>query len=374
MDKAGIDESLNSEKIKKWNLVNFCEINKFAIKSYCAIHNISEALNLGDISKIDEKDISHFDMMVWGFPCTDISIAGNQKGLVDENGNKTRSGLYYDGYRILKEIKPAVSIIENVKNLTTEKFKKVFDMIISDLDIAGYNSYYQILNSKDYGVPQNRERIYIVCIRKDLDNGKFNFPKKFINYKKLKDILENNVDNKYYISNEKTKQLALNTMNKDIKINKYESKIKENYKIVTAAAIRGRYKENGTIKQQIEISSREYANALTTVTKDSMIAEFNYYESLIKIRKITPREAFRLMGFSDDDFDAASKVVSASQLYKQAGNSIVVDVLYHTYIQLYRAMPYLFDNLSVGSFFSGIGAFESALDKLYININNSKIK
>lgn len=171
----------------------------------------------------------------------------------------------------------------------------------------------------------------------------------------------------------KTKQLALNTMHKDIKINKFESKIKENYKIVTAAAIRGRYKENGAIKQQIEISSREYANALTTVTKDSMIAEFNYYESLIKIRKITPREAFRLMGFSDDDFDAASKVVSASQLYKQAGNSIVVDVLYHIYIQLYRAIPYLFDNLSVGSFFSGIGAFESALDKLYTNINNSKI-
>ena len=200
----------------------------------------------------------------------------------------------------------------------------------------------------------------------------FSFPKKFINYKKLKDVLENNVDNKYYISNEKTKQLTLNTMNKDMK-NKYKSKIKENYNMVTAAAIRGRYKEDGTIKQQMEISDREYANALTTVTKDSMIAEFNYYESLIKIRKITPREAFRLMGFSDADFDAASKVVSASQLYKQAGNSIVVDVLYHIYTQLYRAMPYLFNNLSVGSFFSGIGAFESALDRLYININNAEI-
>ena len=149
---------------------------------------------------MNEKEISDFDMMTWGFPCTDISSAGLQKGFVDDNGNKTRSGLYYDGLRILKEKKPKISIIENVKNLTSKKFKDIFKMVLSDLDEAGYNTYWQVLNSKDFGVPQNRERVFIVSIRKDIDNGKFKFPTPFERDVKLKDILEDEVDEKYYIN------------------------------------------------------------------------------------------------------------------------------------------------------------------------------
>ena len=179
---------------KDWKLVNFCEFDKYAIKSYCTIHGVDESLNLGDITKVDETKLEDFNMMTWGFPCTDISVAGKQKGFLDEDGNKTRSGMYYEGIRILRHKKPALSIIENVKNLTSKRFKKEFETVLSDLDEAGYNSYWKVLNAKDFGIPQNRERVFIISIRKDLDNGKFTFPEGFDNGIRLKDVLENEVD------------------------------------------------------------------------------------------------------------------------------------------------------------------------------------
>ena len=135
-------------------------------------------------------------MMTWGFPCQDISVAGKLKGV--EIG--TRSGLYYEGIRILKETMPKYSIIENVKNLTSKRFKETFDMILKDLENAGYNNYWKVLNAKNFGVPQNRERVFIVSIRKDIDTGTFEFPTEFDNGLRLKDILENEVDEKYFLS------------------------------------------------------------------------------------------------------------------------------------------------------------------------------
>ena len=135
-------------------------------------------------------------MMTWGFPCQDISVAGKLKGV--EIG--TRSGLYYEGIRILKETRPKYSIIENVKNLTSKRFKETFDMILKDLEDAGYNNYWKVLNAKNFGVPQNRERVFIISIRKDIDTGTFEFPTGFDNGLRLKDILENEVDEKYFLS------------------------------------------------------------------------------------------------------------------------------------------------------------------------------
>lgn len=138
-------------------------------------------------------------MILWlgGFPCQDISIAGNLKGI--EKG-KTRSGLYFEGYRILREVKPKVSIIENVKNLTSKRFRTEFAGILKDIEDAGYNNYWKILNSKDYGVPQNRERVFVVSIRKDIDKCSFKFPDKQFLKIRLKDLLEDKVDEKYYLS------------------------------------------------------------------------------------------------------------------------------------------------------------------------------
>jgi len=200
----------------KYELINYCEIDKYASKSYSLIHNVSEELNLGDVNKVNEKLLPDFDLMTWGFPCTDISIAGKQEGFIDRNGNKTRSGLYYEGLRILKEKKPKYSIIENVKNLTGKKFKEQFKQILNDLENEGYNNYWKVLNAKDYGVPQNRERVFIISIRKDIDNKIFVFPEGFDNGIRLKDLLEENVDEKYYISQEKTDKLIEQLKNKEI--------------------------------------------------------------------------------------------------------------------------------------------------------------
>ena len=448
---SNVNESINLDK--HWELVNFCEFDKYATKSYCAIHNVDENLNLGDITKVDETRLADFNMMTWGFPCTDISVAGKQKGFLDEDGNKTRSGMYYEGIRILRYKKPALSIIENVKNLTGKKFKKEFDMVLSDLDEAGYNSYYKVLNAKNYGIPQNRERVFIISIRKDLDNGQFKFPEPFDNGIRLKDILEDEVDERFYLSDDKVQKFLSNFNQSEALEVKHESNNPQflgnvnNPKFGTGYAGGVWNSENisptlttmqgggrqphiitGLVSHKGEQFEKETDTANTLLARDYKgfgnqamnavikipqatkqgyiecevggVADLSYpnsktrrgrvqengtisptitatetgickIESLIRIRKLTPKECFRLMGFSDQNFDAAKNAgISNSQLYKQAGNSIVVDVLYYIYVELYKAMPYLFDDLKLSSFFSGIGAFEVALDRLYEGINS----
>ena len=450
-------------------------------------------------------------MMTWGFPCQDISVAGKQNGFTNEEGNVTRSGLYYEGIRILRAKKPALSIIENVKNLTSKRFEKEFQTILSDLSDAGYNTYYKVLNAKNYGVPQNRERVFIVSIRKDLDNEKFQFPEPFDNGVRLKNVLEDTVDEKYYISEKRMEIIRQNLgdifkdnfiigssqknaytgddtlspsltsamgngggqtpMIKQVGVDKSTNnpKIIEYANCITAREDRGisnRQSEGTAVLEQKIVkvgninpsgkgmngnvfSEDGLSPTLTTnkgegikiATEEPIICERRYDEGLrffkdnicgtirtidsggdkrviepiqsekdfimpgnnfnqrnvvhhengicrtiigqghsgnepkvfrnYRIRKLTPKECFRLMAFPDSAFEAAENAkISNSQLYKMAGNSIVVDVLYYIYAELYKAMPYLFDNIKLGSFFSGIGAFEVALDKLYEDINN----
>lgn len=182
-------------------LVGFSEIDKYAVKSYCAIHNVSESMNLGDITKVNAKALPRdIDLCTYGFPCQDISISGKQKGLFNEGGSLTRSGLFFEALRIIEATKPKVAIAENVKNLVSKKFNAQFQVVLASLAAAGYNNYYAVLNAKHYGVPQNRERVFIVSIRNDIDNGIFKFPEPVPLEKRLKDVLEEVVDEKYYLS------------------------------------------------------------------------------------------------------------------------------------------------------------------------------
>lgn len=184
-----------------YELVAYCEIDKYASKSYSAIHGVPESLNLGDITKVDEKALpKDIDLITYGFPCQDISLAGKQKGLFNADGTQTRSGLFFEALRIIEATQPRVAIAENVKNLTSKKFNAQFQIVLASLEAAGYNNYFQVLNAKDYGIPQNRERVFIVSIRKDIDNGMFHFPEGFTLQLRLKDMLEDAVDEKYYLS------------------------------------------------------------------------------------------------------------------------------------------------------------------------------
>lgn len=199
----------------EYDLVNYCEVDKYASKAYALIHNCSEEKNLGDITKVDACSLPHdIDLITYGFPCQDISLAGKQKGFTDSDGNKTRSGLFFDALRIIDETKPKVAIAENVKNLVSKKFKNEFEIVLNSLDQAGYNSYYKVLNAKDYGIPQNRERVFIVSIRKDIDPFNimfsFPFPEKEELKLRLKDMLEDEVDEKYYLSDAMIRYIVAN--------------------------------------------------------------------------------------------------------------------------------------------------------------------
>lgn len=504
----------NNSSERHWKLVNFCEFDQYATKSYCAIHNEDESKNLGDITKVDETKLEPFNMICGGSPCQDFSVAGKQKGSVwtckdcgheynpltvhwserdkcpccgSDNIEKTRSSLLVEYLRVIRANKPNFGMYENVKNIVGKQFKDTtFKLFTDELEEYGYNVYWKVLNAKDYGIPQNRERVYLIFIKKELDNGKFKYPEPFDNGTRLRDILEENVDEKFYISEDKVRKFIVNLqgiIDKDDcnnspkfigNINRPDfgtgyaggvwstnnisptlttmqgggrqphimcgidkslnrTKIIENANCLTAREDRGisNRKSEGTAVIEVlgninpsgkgmngnVFDENGLAPTLTTnkgegnkiavrqATKKGYIecelggvADLSYpesktrrgrvqedgnicptitatetgvcrIESLVRIRKLTPKECFRLMGFSDENFEAAEEMVSNSQLYKQAGNSIVVDVLYYILVELYKAMPYLFDDLKLSSFFSGIGAFEIALNRLYKSIN-----
>ncbi len=441
---------------KNWKLVNFCEFDKYATKSYCAIHRVDENLNLGDITEVDGTKLEDFNMICGGSPCQDFSVAGKQKGSVwtcngcgheynpltvhwsqrdkcpncgSNNIEKTRSSLLVEYLRVIRGNKPNFGMYENVKNIVGKQFRDTtFKLFEDELHEYGYNTYWKVLNAKDYGIPQNRERVYLIFIKKDLDNGKFVFPREFDNGIRLKDVLEDEVDEKYYIFDDKVQRFLTNlNTNTSLLYDpcqvKREGKSRE-YNDYCPTLTSRDYKDprlvnENVVKQVGNISDcngnwknpqvgRIYdpdgcSPTLNTCgggshepkivqvgnvnpsgkgmngnvfSEDGLAptlttnkGEGNKILTGIRIRKLTPKETFRLMGFSDSAYDAASKVVSNSQLYKQSGNSIVVDVLYYILVELYKAMPYLFDDLKLSSFFSGIGAFEAALDRLFESIN-----
>ncbi|MBR2492052.1 MAG: DNA (cytosine-5-)-methyltransferase [Paludibacteraceae bacterium] len=466
-----------------YELVGFSEIDKYAIKSYCAIHGVSEKLNLGDISKINLdglRALGPIDLITHGSPCQDFSIAGKLAG--GDKGSGTRSSLMWCTVDIVERVRPKYVIWENVRHVLSKRHRHNFDAYLQVMEDLGYNSYYEVLNAKHFGIPQNRERVFTVSIRKDIDKKTFKFPEKEELKLKLKDVLEEHTEEKYYLSDKMIASLMANSEKQkekgngfrwetttgegvaksittrvgacrtddnyikvvgklDIKghdcvkrvydtdgiaptltdmqggnrqpkiiiddtqgfdgvrvYDKYSPALRASrsglktidYDTKVAVAMRGRYDSDGKVEQHLEISDREIANSITTVQKDSLIAEphlrikeatkLGYKDAYegdgvnisgrmkyqrgnvqkemtqtivtsgsergvvvpdetsslgLRIRKLTPRECFRLMGFSDEDFDKAKAVpTSDTQLYKQAGNSIVVNVLERIFKQL----------------------------------------
>lgn len=188
-----------------FEVVAYCEFDKYASKAYSVIHNIPESLNLGDITKVDEKSLpTDVDFITYGFPCQPFSQAGKMEGFQDSKG---RGNLFFDALRIIKHCSPKIAIAENVKNLTSDKFKNEFGIVLKSLEDAGYNNYWKVLDAKNYDLAQHRERVIIVSIRNDVDTGQFEFPKPVKLLKCLNDYLERRVDEKYYISDEKAQKL-----------------------------------------------------------------------------------------------------------------------------------------------------------------------
>ena len=183
LERLGID----------YEIADYVEIDKYAVASYNAIHNTN--FEPQDITNWD-KDIE-VDLIMHGSPCQDFSLAGKQAG--GDEGSGTRSSLMYETIRIVEKLKPKYVIWENVKNLLSKKHRHNFDAYLETMEQLGYTNYYQVLNAKDYGIPQNRERVFTISIRKDI-NKLFVFPPKQELKLKLKDMLEDEVDEKYYLT------------------------------------------------------------------------------------------------------------------------------------------------------------------------------
>lgn len=411
---GSFEKALNKLDID-YELVNYCEVDKYASKSYCAIHGVNEDLNLWDVTKINTsylpKDI---DLITYGFPCQDISLAGKMKGF-DDNGEMTRSGLFFEALRIIEDTQPKVAIAENVKNLLSKKFKKEFEIVLDSLEQAGYNNYWKVMNAKDYGIPQNRERVFIVSIRKDVDTGMFKFPEGFELKLRLKDILENEVDEKYYLSDKliegftnhkkrhldkgtgfiwkpKTGDEVANCLRANASLCPTDNSIivcgevnignnESNNRVYSSEGIsptlnsmQGGHRqpkilwtetqskmitEDGNVKRYInsniidEFKEDQAADisfpngynkanrvheTMPSLNNTTTKSSFIYKESQepLRIRKLTPKECWRLQGYSDEDFEKAENVNSNTQLYKQAGNSIVVNVLEELFKKLFK--------------------------------------
>lgn len=287
---GAFEKALSKQKID-YELINYCEIDKFASKSYSAIHSIPESLNLGDITKIDEKLLPDFDLLVGASPCTNVSIAGNKKGLAGD-----QSKLFYDYSKILNYKKPKYFIFENVDNLINSNNGNDFIIVKEELS-KNYNIYYKVLDAKNYTIPQSRKRLFIIGIRKDIKQ-EFNFPESKELKIQFKDLLQKQVDSKYYLS-KKERQY----MDREVKGGR------------THWDFQHHHDTNNTYSHCIVANI--FKGVPYNVLKDNDI-----------IRKLTPLECFRLMGFDDEDYYKAKEArISDTQLYKQAGNSIVVNVL-----------------------------------------------
>lgn len=273
-----------------------CEIDSYAIQTYNAFHQtnfeISDITKIhGDDLKIQERD--RFDyILTYSFPCTDLSLMGKQKGMA--KGSNTRSSLLWEVERILKELGddlPQILVMENVPQVLKESGWNEWYCFLEKL---GYSNYCEVLNSKDYFIPQNRERVFMVSI---LGDYSYKFPEKMELKYHMKDFLEQSLDEKFYISDKLLRFFETNSIKQKEKGNGFEFKP----------------------------TTGENAIAKTITTRSGSRMDDNFIIDEKGIRKLTPKECFRLMGIQDTYI--AKLNVSNTQAYKQAGNSIVVTVL-----------------------------------------------
>ena len=307
-----------------YELYGFCEIDKYAVNSYCAVHQVDPSLNLGDITKIDVASLpTDIELITHGSPCQDYSVAGVQRG--GDKGSNTRSSLMWYSVEIIKHCKPKYVIWENVKNVLSVKHVHNFEQYVKDLKDLGYTSYYKVLNAKDFGVPQNRERIYCISILGE--HEKFVWPKP-IPTRPIEEYIDEELFldefklSQHYIDRAKSKSLT-------------QGKFLENTMKLS----------NGEV-QEFRIANYRYDEGYR-VAKDNIcpclvargskrISGAPIINNHGQLRYIMPVECWRLMGFTDDDFYRAENVsTSETQLYKQAGNSIVVNVLEEIFKNLF---------------------------------------
>lgn len=368
-----------------FEIVGISEIDKYAVQSYELLHG--KVVNFGDISKIES--LPKADLWTYSFPCQDISLAGKMKGFTEDSN--TRSSLLWQVGRLLSKAKengtlPKYLLMENVKNIVSETMIDNFKKWIEILATFGYVSDYQVLNSKDYGIPQNRERCFMVSKLTDDWMWHFDFPSKQDSQLKLKDMLENEpVDEKYYLKSNYAQKLQEIMKDKIQQTEVVDATINDPKIKTVANCITARYdagiqtqksigyvviipvaQEGDGVIQTLNTSGNDVGVVVKDITKNEQkiidtlknadvtkaplfIDSYNkiaksdttgtittrvdasnstfILNTSLSVRKLTPKECWRLMGWKDEDIDKVINKLSNTQLYKQAGNGIVVQVL-----------------------------------------------
>lgn len=286
------------------------EWDKFAQKTYQT--NFPDNFKIaGDITKIHEQNIPHFDICLAGFPCQAFSLAGKRMGFDDDYKGLCRGTLFQDVVRICEYHKPKVIFCENVKGLAIHDKGRTFKVIKRAFEQIGYTVYDKILNSKNFGVPQNRERIYIVCFRNDMNSNSFSFPKGIDETTSIRKILEDApIPSKYYLSDVYVNTLREHRTRHEARGHGFGYEIRDLDDIAGAIVCGGMGRERNLI-----IDTREHSLIPTTHIKGKINKE--------SIRKMTPREWARLQGFPDN----YKLELADSHLYKQFGNSVTVNVI-----------------------------------------------
>ena len=338
-----------------YDLVGWSEIDRYAINAHNALFPDSVDKNYGDISKIDWNDVPDFDLFTYSFPCQDISIGGFGKGFVEGAG--TRSSLLWECRKTVEIKRPKYLLMENVDNILSIKHKKNFNKWCGILESYGYQNFFKMLNSNDYGVPQSRKRVFMVSI---LGDEWFEFPYSVELKKHVFDIIEENVPTDDYFKKETLVEMfryAIENKPVGCRLNNMEIKYPQVLKMRRTDEEKLRRHNFGDTGAKFRSGSKYYdigenccSNTVTTVLKDNILIEpiKNEYSEItldnidhcLKVRYFTPRENFRLMDVDDKDIDKIMEVTPRSQCLKLAGNSIVVSVLYFIFKRMFIDKKY----------------------------------
>lgn len=316
LDYAGVD----------YEMVNYCEIDEHASKCYSLMHNESEDNNLWDVTNIDIDSLEDIDFIVSGSSCQDVSRNGKEKGANKDSG--TRSSLMWIQVDIAKSKKPKYIIWENVKGMVSKNHIHNVEDYIAELDEIGYNTTWKVLNSKDFNVPQNRERVFAISIRKDIDDGSFKFPQKQMLTRTLKEMCD-------FREKDDISDSFENYYNENIKEDKdFWSHFEDCRVGRTGVKNLGMY----SYDQMNRITMIDYDEKVLSPTLSCRGVQnyvIKFYDGN-RIYRPSPRMCFRLMGFADEDFDKIKDIGTDSQLWDRAGNSIVVNVAQAIFEELFK--------------------------------------
>ena len=293
--------------------VGYSEIDKHAIKLYSAWYN--DECNFGDITKIEAEKLPDFELLVGGFPCQAFSIAGKRGGF-----NDTRGTIFFDFARIMKAKKPKFAIFENVKGLLNHDGGKTYETMLRTLDELGYNAQWGILNTKFHGLPQNRERVYIVANLRERSSTKILFERGNDSADKV-ERTENGIIGQFYNRKGKTHQ-DLGVISSEGHSPALLATTHKNPRIVKIGDI------DGLNTQYSRVYDSKGVSTTINAQGGGLGAKTGLYNAGDKVRRLTPKECFRLQGFKDEMVELGYKLcISDTQLYKMAGNAVSVPVV-----------------------------------------------